>query len=181
MKRFEIGDTVFNASYEWAEKFVTCPDCLGSKHVKVVLGDGTEITIECGGCDPGGYNGSTGTIRQYDYQTRINQHTVTGVRLSSDGVEYDLDHYGAGVYYTGTSKNTFATKEEALAAGEAQKAEHEAEENKRFMAKTKDGKSWAWNATYHRRCIKDLERQIEYHRSKVQICAAKAKQEKGAA
>jgi hypothetical protein len=44
------------------------------------------------------------------------------------------------------------------------------------MAKTKDHRSWAWNASYHRRNIKDLERQLEYHRSKLAVCAANAKE-----
>lgn len=163
------------ATYGRHEKFVTCPDCLGSQYVSVILGDGTEIQIECGGCDPGGYQPSTGVVRQYDYESQSRQHKVTGVKVTADLVEYDLDNFGSCSFYTGSGDNVFATKDEAMAAGEIKKAECEAEENKRFMAKTKDAKSWAWNATYHRKCIKDLERQLEYHRSKVVICDAKNK------
>ncbi len=183
--RFEIGDVVFRADFGRHETFVACPDCLGSKHVKVVLGDGTEVIIECGGCDPGGYEPSTGMIRQYKYETRVRQYQVTGVKTTATTVEYELNHFGGGSYYTGnndfddlshdfiTHRNVFATREKALAHGDKLKSEFEESENKRLMAKTKDAKSWAWNATYHRRCIKDLERQLEYHRSKVEICAAK--------
>ena len=173
---FNIGDKVFKARYEKQEKWVTCPDCLGSRRVKMVLGDGTEILIECGGCDPGGYQPSTGRIRQYDYATVVKEYTVTGVNTRANEVGYELDNCGAGSYYTGTDKDVFGTVEEAQADGDNQRAEHEASENKRLMAKTKDHKSWAWNATYHRRCIKDHERQLEYHRAKVQVCAAKAKE-----
>jgi hypothetical protein len=175
---FALGDKVFKANYGRHEKWVVCPDCFGSKHVKVVLGDGTEIVIECGGCDPGGYQPSTGRIRQYEYSTEVKEYTVTGISTGArDGVRYELNNFGGGSYYTGDGDEVFGTREEAYADGEKKRLEHESEENKRWMAKTKNHRSWSWNATYHRNCIKDLERQIEHHRRKVQICAAKAKEE----
>uniref|UniRef100_A0A6H1ZM92 Uncharacterized protein n=1 Tax=viral metagenome TaxID=1070528 RepID=A0A6H1ZM92_9ZZZZ len=175
MKPFEIGQAVFMAHFGRQETFVTCPDCLGSKHVLVILGDGTEVTIECGGCDPGGYQPSQGVIRQYAYDNKYHKHTVTGVKVSTTGVEYELDNYGDGSYFTGKAEEVFATQEEAIAAGVVRKLELEVEENKRLMSKTKNARSWAWNATYHRQCIKRLERELEYHRSKVSVCSAKAK------
>ncbi len=173
---FSIGAKVFKGTYDRHEKWVTCPDCLGSKTVKVVLADATELTIECGGCDPGGYRGSFGSIRQYDWSVAVKEFTVTGVCMKADSCSYELNNFGAGGYYTGTDKDTFATREEAQAQAEVDRAEREAEENRRFMGKTKDGKTWAWNATYHRRCIKEAEKNLEYHRAKLQICTAKVKQ-----
>ncbi len=173
--KFNIGDSVFKARYERVETYVTCPDCLGSKTVRVILGDGTELTIACGGCDPGGYMPSTGRIKQYAYGTIATPYTVTGVKVTADAVEYDLNNFGQGSYYMAKEEQLFATSEEAFTWGETEKIAHEAEENKRLMAKTKDTKSWAWNATYHRKCIKDAEKAIAYHRTKVQICVAKAR------
>ena len=172
---FKIGDTVFKANYGRHEKWITCPDCLGSSHVKMILGDGTEVTIECGGCDPGGYEPSTGSIKQYDYSTEVKSYTVTGVCMHGDEVKYELNNFGGGYWHSADDKDVFATNEEAFARGEQLRQEHEAAENKRWLAKTKDHHSWKWNASYHRRCIKDLERQLEYHRGKVQVCAAKSK------
>ena len=171
---FKIGDKVFKARYERQEKWVVCPDCLGSKHVKMILGDGTEVIIECGGCDPGGCRASTGSIKQYEFATDVREHTVTGISTGGHEVHYELDNYG-GSYWTGNEKELFATREEAQAEGERLRLEHEAEENKRWMAKTKDHKSWAWNYRYHRDCIKRAEKEIEYHSKKAQICLAKDK------
>lgn len=176
MSAFEIGQTVFMVEYGRREHFVTCPDCLGSKHVLVVLGDGTEITIECGGCDPGGLEPSRGVIKQYSYENTYRKHKVTGVKVSTSGVEYELDNYGNGSYYNAAAKDVFLTQEDAIAAGLVRKLEHEVAENKRLMGKTRDEKSWKWNATYHRSCIKKLERELEYHKSKVQVCSAKVKE-----
>lgn len=173
--KFKIGDRVFMGRYDRVGTHVVCPDCLGSKKVKVVLGDGSEWNIECGGCDPGGYIGSTGTIKQYEYTSIATPHKVTAVKASTSGVSYELDNFGGGSYYVPDENKVFSTSEEAMADADKQKADHEAEENRRLMAKTKDAKSWAWNLTYHRRCIKDHERQLEYHRAKVQLCESKTK------
>jgi hypothetical protein len=171
---FKIGDKVFQASYGRQERWITCPDCLGSKRVKVILGDGTEVSIECGGCYPGGYEPSRGAIRQYDFAVEVTERTVTGVCMHGTEVKYELDNHG-GSYYTGDDTTVFATVEEARAKGERDKAEHEEAENKRFLAKTKDHHSWAWNSTYHRRCAEKARKEMEYHQDKARVCAAKAK------
>lgn len=172
---FKIGDRVFKANYGRHEKWITCPDCLGSKRVRVVLGDETEVSIECGGCYPGGYDPSLGIIRQYDYSTEVKRYEVTGICMHGTEVEYQLDNFG-GSYHTAKDSEVFGTHEEAHAYGELQRVKHEAEENMRWLAKTKDHKSWAWNATYHRRCAKKAEEEADYHRRKAQVCAAKAKE-----
>ena len=172
--KFNIGDLVFKSAYDRVETRIACPDCGGTRHVKVVLHDNTEIIIECGGCDPGGYEPSTGTIKQWKFACIAIPRTVTGVCMKSDNVSYELDNFG-GSYFTATEGQIFATKEEAMADAEIKRAGQELEENKLFLAKTKSEHTWKWNMAYHRKCIKDAERELEYHRSKVQVCAAKVK------
>ena len=177
--KFDLGDTVFMARFERTEKTIVCPDCLGSARVKVTLGTGEEIMIECGGCDPGGYQPSTGRIRQYDFAMRIVRRTITGINLKEDDVEYRLDGE-AGHCYIGSQNGdykVFATEDEARIGGEEQRVKHEVEENKRLLAKTKNHRTWAWNATYHRQQIKRIEREIQYHHSKVEICKSHIKEE----
>ena len=71
--------------------------------------------------------------------------------------------------YGDSGGKTFATKDEALARADELKAEYEAEENCRFMAKTKDHRSWAWNATYHRQCAEKARKELAYHENKARI------------
>jgi len=176
-QKFNIGDTVFIADYGKHEKWVTCPDCFGTKTVKVILGNGDEITIECCGCTSG-YEPAMGVIRQFDWSVEATKHTVTGVNQTLTETTYYLDKSPTGgSYRTGTDDTVFATRDEAVEYGNIAKEAHERDENKRWMAKTKDHKSWRWNASYHRGCITDLERQLAYHRSKYSFCAAKDKSE----
>jgi hypothetical protein len=166
------------ASFDRVGKSITCPDCLGSAKVKVTLGTGEEILIECGGCDPGGYQGSTGRIPQYDYAVKVARRTITGVNLREDNVEYSLDgeHGQRYIGYQEGDYTVFATEDDAKVGGEALRAKYEAEENKRLLAKTKNHRSWSFNTNYHRQQIKQLESQLAYHHSKVEICKAKAKE-----
>ena len=175
-----MGDKVYRATYKETEKFITCPDCCGTKHVSVILGDGTSVTIECGGCDPGGYQSSTGAIKQYEYKVEVVECTVVGVRAQYGEIEYDLlprFNVNSFCYYTVKDEEVFCTHQEAAEYGEVLRLKHESEANKRLMAKTKDHKSWAWNAAYHMRCIKKLEAELEYHKSKAIICREKSKSE----
>lgn len=170
--KYALGDTVYRGSYEREEHYITCPDCGGTRRILVTLHDGTTITVECGGCYPGGCEPSTGRIKQVTMNCRAKAHTVTGVNLRGDSVQYQLDADAAGNYSLADEHELYATREEALAAADLNRTAQEAEQNKRLMAKTKDAKSWAWNATYHRRQIKTLERELASHREKVQICEA---------
>src|SRR3990167_1045080 len=168
--KFNLGDTVYMGDYERHEKYIACPDCLGIKHLKVILGDGTEVTIECGGCYPGGYEPSTGRIKQYDYEVVVKKRTVTGLQISASNTDYHLDGTDCH-HYSGTDENVFSSEGEALVYANSRKSEYEDEENKRLLAKTKDHRSWSWNAHYHRAAISRLEQELEYHRNKVSICA----------
>jgi hypothetical protein len=177
--KYKLGDTVFMTSYDREQRVIVCPDCLGSARVKVTLATGEEIMIECGACDPGCYQGSTGRIFQYDYGVRIVKRVITGINLQEDDVEYRLDGE-AGHCYIGHQNGSYpvyATEDAAKSGGEVMRVQHEAEENKRLLAKTKNHKRWAWNANYHRQQIKRLEQEIAYHHKKVEICKSHVKEE----
>lgn len=51
-------------------------------------------------------------------------------------------------------------------------------ERARILGKEKGGRSWAWNATHHRREIKTAQERIAYHTSKLAVAALNAKEDK---
>ncbi len=177
--KFKIGQIVFKGEYERTETTIVCPDCGGSAKIKVTLADLSEWLIECGACAPGSYSPPTGTITQFAFCSIAKQYTVTGVKMTLDLVAYDLNNFGTGSYWTANENDLFATPDEALIEADKKKTEHEATENKRFLNKIKDTKTWAWNLSYHRKCIADHEKQLEYHKSKVQVCRTKVASREG--
>ena len=173
---FKIGQVVYVAVFEREEYRIPCPDCGGTKKIRVLLADDTMLSIDCGGCDPGGYEPPRGWIPQWRKVVRAIPRTVTSVIVSADApVEYRLDASG-GHAYCGTDLTVFATEPEALAYGETIRAESEAEENRRALAKTRNEKSWAWNYSYHRREAMRARAEAERHEAKALVCKAHVKE-----
>jgi len=173
---FKIGDTVYMAKYDRIEKHIECPDCFGQRYLTVTLGNSEQVQIPCQGCNHGGWEGvPMGYITTYEYGIEVKKHTVTGMEIRQGmPIEYKLDWHN-GVCWIGKEREVFATKEEAIAYGESQKAKHEAEAKKQALTKTHDHRSWAWHVTYHRRELKNHLKQAEYHQSMLDVAKAKEK------
>jgi len=174
---FGIGDTVWVASYERTQRFVVCPDCGGTTRVKVTLFDGTEIMIECGGCNPGGFMPSTGHIEQYDWESAAEDLTVVGSEIKNGLRGNEINYFFLGGRYS-PAEFVFATAGEAIAKSEELRLKHETEENERLMSKTKDHKSWSWNYSYHLRMAKRAKAEMELHERKAEICKPHLKSKK---
>jgi len=169
---FTIGDKVFYASFDTKTIQVSCPDCGGDRFVVVTYHDGTSVKVDCQGCYPGGIDKPTGTIPQYIKTAIAIPHTITGVSQRRVGeVEYYFDHN----YCDTNGQRTFATEEEALDCANSLKHDAEAEDNARKMVKTQQHKSYAWNASYHRKCAERATSDLKYHTEKAQLMASKAK------
>lgn len=169
---FKVGDTAWVPSYGNMQKLITCPDCLGNRYLTCILGDGTQITFDCECCREGWEY--TGKLRIYEYQANVHSINITGLEIDTKGgIQVHRYKDGCAIY-----SDVFATKEEAMAFAEAKVIEHDkAEQNRIKNHKEYARKSWAWNATYHQRQIKDLEKKIAYHEAKLRAAQPKAKAE----
>lgn len=159
---FNIGDKVWIAKVCNSEKWVTCPDCFGGKTLKVILGDGTELTIPCVGCAPG-LEFPRGVIRQYEWGPSVEPSTITGMEITLKNTEYHFSCWRID------AENVFATKEEAESRA-AELAQTKAQEDAiAFQKKDKPTRDWAWHVHYHRRQIRDAEKTIAYAQAKLGI------------
>lgn len=161
---FNIGDSVFCATSGTTQIWIECPECLGSGRLRVIIGTGEEFSIGCTCCERG-YEGSPGRISTYDYQAKTESHTITGIEVQQHEGKLKTT-YRTYNYYLDEA-NVFATKDEAIARAQQLAQEHAENEQRQLKCKEKDTRSWAWNVTYHRRCIKEAHRQIAYHTSKL--------------
>ena len=173
MPQFSIGDTVWQAHAGQSQVWTPCPECLGSSRLRVILGDNTEISIDCVCCERG-YEGSLGKLSTYEYRDEAQQVIITGVESHlRDGCL--RTRYSVGCY-SGEEENIFATREEALQRAAILRREYQDEEAKRLQYKEKQAKTWAWNVAYHQRAIKEAQRQIEYHTSKLNVAPKNVKE-----
>jgi hypothetical protein len=168
---FDIGDKVWVARWHKDKQWETCPHCLGSKYLTVIMGDKAEVTIECPCCTESDWK-SSGKVAVYDYTPNADEVVLDGYEVKTTKGKRETT-YRSGCW---GFDNVFATKEEALAFALA-KIEQERAEDKRRMEynKEKAEKTWAQNAIYHIEAIKGFEKQIEYHKSKLAVAESHIK------
>lgn len=166
----KIGDVVWISRADGKRKTIICPDCGGTGQLNVTLWDGTQLSIDCRGCEKG-YLGPQGTVELWEYEPSVECHTISEIKQSDrTGTEYK-----AG-YFTYGENEVFLTKEEAEVLAEKQAKEKEQYELDCLQRKHKDTKTWSWNAHYHRSCIRKAEKDIEYHTKKLNVAKLKAKE-----
>lgn len=168
--KFSIGDQVYYASRDSKPKYLKCPDCLGQRYIRAIIADGTEYAIDCAACSHG-YNGSDGLLHTWELSGYALSSEITGLTIEGDKVLYT----GRGFYQAGEDE-VFATEAEAQVRADAIAQERTEAEHARLLTKEKDTHTWAWHVTYHRRCIKQAEKDLAYHTAKLDLSKFKAKE-----
>jgi hypothetical protein len=163
--KYNLGDRVFIVRQGQTEKYATCPDCAGKRFLTVIMGDDSQVTIPCTGCTCA-YDSPRGAVRYYEYEAEIESGTIGAVKILDDTFEYEVPT-GCGGYWCKKESEVFATIEEAKEAGKILIAEHNQQEIDNIKKKHKDHRTWAWSATYHRKCIKDAQEKIVYHSARL--------------
>lgn len=171
MNKFDIGQEVWTSGYSRREKQKTCPDCFGKKFLTVILGDDSRVYIDCAGCSRG-YESPCGYVTDYEYGERVEPRTITGMEINEEHGDQVIRYKFS--CYTFESDLVFATREEAqeksIELGKAQKLD---DEKRMLTQKENRQRTWSWNATYHRSEIKRLEKDLAYHKEKLNVAASK--------
>ena len=172
---FDIGDKVWIARIGKVKSQITCPHCLGKKYLTVIMGDESLVKIDCSCCTEGLL--PEGKITIWETGVSAEEITITGLDSDLEGGKIKTRyHYGNHNCYN-TFDNVFSTQEKALAWGkEKLETENKHEEERIVDKKDQATKTWAQNATYHLDAIKRMERDIEYHKKKLDIAETHVKE-----
>jgi len=171
--KFKIGDKVWIGRFEpHTTKQIECPDCGGTRHLHVTLWNGEEFDIECKGCARG-YDPPSGVIKVYTQRAWAEQDKITGMEISSRGTRYSFEHWDH--HYSWEEEFVFDNEEDAKKSAEERAAAYEIDDTARNLAKTKDHKSWAWHVSYHRKNIKEAQRQLDRSTEALHYAQSKAK------
>jgi hypothetical protein len=128
-----VGDLVYVATYGMRAKEIQCPHCLGTRYCTVTIATGEVFTVDCGTCSRG-YEGSSGTITDYDHTPEVKQVFITKIEVTSDGKEYYSD------YYCFDRKRVFLSEEEASKEAIILTEKAAAEQSEKIRTKYKDTK-----------------------------------------
>ena len=174
--KYKIGDTVWHATLEHGIEHVTCPDCCGRRTLVVTLGDDSTVSIECSTCARG-YEPPRGFIERDTHTIAPTTLLITKVETKIVNAEEVTLYSGPGRYRANES-DLCPTIEEASVKAAALLVERDKEAAERMKRKEKDGRTWSWHVTYHRRCIKQAEKDLAYHRAKLAVSLPHVKEEK---
>ena len=171
MNKYAIGQDVWIAQCGVNTKLLVCPDCCGKKYLTVIMGDDSQVTVDCTGCGHG-FNGCNGKIQIYEYEATAKKVTIGGMEIRNE-ITYFYDCSAHG-YRSVKADEVFDNEADALEAAKVQKTVHDEEERDRLHRRPKDHHGMAFNATYHRGGIKSAEkalaraqRDIEYHKAQL--------------
>ena len=168
--KYEIGQEVWWARFDTTETSIECPDCAGAGHIRCIMGNGQEVTVDCQNCQVGYETFSRGRIRTHERTPRAEKTKITGIDVTPTKTEYRVP-----ASYIVQEDRLWETEEAALEMAQILADEASHQELKQIARKEKDTKSWSWNATYHRRCISRAQKDIEYHTRKLDVAGEKAK------
>lgn len=114
--RFKKGDVVFLADSVYEEKWVSCPDCLGTLTWLVVFADDSSEQVPCVTCSRG-YEPPTGRIGYKEWRPLVRKVTIGSIRYDDTNehpFSYMCQETGIGsgrIYY---DKDLFTDEELAL-------------------------------------------------------------------
>lgn len=166
--KYKIGDELWWPSFQGRETSVECPSCGGTGRLRIMFHDDSVESVDCPECGVG-FNPPTGRIKCYDRKAEIHAVTVKGIEIDGDEAKYKTSRN-----YSVDEDELFDNEKDAMAAAEAKAVKYDEEERQKIFKREKDGQSWAWHAVYHRRCIKDAKRNLEYHTKKLEVANLKA-------
>jgi hypothetical protein len=168
--RFEVGQQIWWASWSTSNDHVVCPDCQGDGRLRVTFADDTTVSIACRNC-ASGYDAPTGYVRVYERTPRVESCTVTGYEVTGSNVRWRTSSS-----HVVDDEDLFDNEADCHARAQAVCDEANAAERDRVMNKEKDTRTWAWNASYHRREIASAKKRIEYHTAKLAVASLKSKE-----
>ena len=167
--QFDIGDVVYVAELKVGQEYIPCPDCFGTKCLRVILGDGTEHVIDCAGCSDGGYDRPSGLIRISRYTAGAKRITISGIEMSATSCAYRA---GCSNYQ---AANSFRDEADALARAAVLVKDYEAQHLDKSRRKEKPARTWAWHVHYYRSLIRDAKKTIARSEAKLAVAREKSK------
>lgn len=159
---FTIGATYWQVCSPHEKTAVPCPVCAGNKSIDVTLGSGEVVKVPCEGCGLG-WDGPRGYIEEHSLIPRVRPFTIQSVSA----------FYGDGMWSVSDGERTtqfselHATEFDAMQSAIAQSEALELANIDTRVRKRMETQKAGWHIRYHREQIKDLERKLEWHRSKV--------------
>lgn len=159
---FLIGQQMWAPVVHPQRVTIPCPICVGERRVIVILGSGEHLSVECEACAVG-LQPPRGVIEEWNNDPGVEPFTIASVKSMWNN-QWMLEST------TGSQQQhheLYTTETKAMAQSVAQ-CNNNNERNLQMRQHKRAGvKKVTWSIRYHHEHIKDLERQITWHRERV--------------
>jgi hypothetical protein len=159
---FKIGDVYYRPISAPRQTTITCPICDGKLYITIILGSGEQLQVECDGCDTG-LNRPKGTLTEWNQDPATEFFEIASITSFHNGSWGVMSSSGSTCDFS--NLETFEVDALRIAT------EQSKEVYERNMAirlhRKRETKKAGWSIQYHRQCIKDAERTIQWHQSKI--------------
>ena len=166
--KYQIGDYVYfvTSSCNYSKQ-INCPMCDGKCFVTIILGNGEHQEIQCGYCQRG-IDPPSGKATTWGPESKIQSGSVSGI-------EQGYDHFRYKVNYHSLEEHELFDNEDDAKPIRDEKLKQEIERSKLWFRDNfiNAKKKQVWSAGYHKKCIEDAERTIDWH--KMRLCMIKDK------
>jgi hypothetical protein len=147
---FELGELLWKASYGSHGTTITCPECVGTREVTVIMGNGERYKLDCRACATG-YDAPTGKVTVFKSESVPEPFIPRRYGHSGESWWYSESEPDANCYSYTEVQHLFRTKEECLADCTARNLETDKENEKRALAQlASKRRDLAWSVHYWR-------------------------------
>ncbi len=172
---FALGETLWWTGYGGHEETITCPECVGTKAVTLTLGNGETYSLACACCGTGWEN-PRGYLKRNVREYKPTPFIARRVDISSGNIRYRQEDPSATCYRPVDVEDLFRDRE----ACEARCAEKmvgflSQEEIDIKNRRSRSRKDLTWSVHYWSRMAKDLERELESVRNRLNVCKERKK------
>lgn len=167
---FELGVTIWAADTSSHPEWVECPECAGTRVLTLIQGNGEQVSIDCA-CCRNGYEPSTGRVQTTQWRAAPRPFTPRRFRMDGDEWMFSEESPEAVAYGCYRVDRLFKDRAACQAECDRMNAEHvkHMEESMllNLMSKRRD---MAWSVHYWGRQVKDLEKNLERAKARLQVC-----------
>lgn len=162
--KYNLGDFVYYVySSIHMETTIDCPICFGKGSVVIILGNGEHQNTECDYCGHG-LDRATGKVKTWEPKAEIKSGIIIGISTKNHIPIYDV---GCSFF---EEQELFSSEEEANPKLKEELKSVQERAKKWFIDSFRLAtKKQTWSVGYHKRCIKDAKRTIDWHNERLRM------------
>lgn len=178
---YALGQELWWVGNGYREEWTTCPECLGTRIITMILGSGEQAELQCETCRLG-FDDASGKIKRVFYDHRPTRFVPGRVSVDGSDIRYSESGPDSTCYGTAQADDLFSSEAECQVRCDKLNAERTKAEAQRMIAVlSQNRRSMAHSVSYWRQQIAKTEKDLERMRGYLSVATQKEAKKKGGA